>query len=150
MICIDGRQVGVREDSTSASVETVELRPGYHFYWKIWDAMYVDDPMPLEGVGPPLQDPEELDRLWEDHPNARSLGGPVSGSVLRRFHKRDPLMQFEANADFFARGTQFRLRRKIVAIESPKAWRSHRDPVVARILAERIYDVPWSKDEICR
>jgi hypothetical protein len=146
--CKDHRQLYAREVFTGALAETVFVRPGYNLGWRGWDAVYVDDATPVQGVPAPTEDPEELEKSG-DHPNARVFAGMVSGSKVRGGQGNQPSINVDHQSEVLARGTRYRLRRKIVAFEYI-ARSGDRLPRVERVLAARIVEAPWTMESVCR
>ncbi len=145
LVCRDRHHLQVREDSTSARTETVFVRLGYHFAWRSWDAIYVEDSAPVTSS---WKDPEEVWKSRAD-PNARALSRRMSGR--RSFREEDHIL-LEPIADLLTRGTQYRFRRKIIAFESSNAWGSHWNPELGdyRVLAQQILEAPWTMESLCR
>jgi hypothetical protein len=144
--CVDGRWLRASEDSASASVETVLVRPGYILHCESWDAIYVEDATPLEGLAPPAADPQAL---AETHPYARRIGGSISRGRDLWLGQYFSSMSFEQHADLLARGTRYLFRRKLVVSEVIRGG-GGRPAKTTRILAEHILDAPWTMESLCR
>jgi hypothetical protein len=139
----------VREDSSSARTQVIQVRSGYHVGWRSWGAVYVDDVEGIPDSAKPPEDPEILDESDVRYASARAMGRGTGGGLNLPGGSRP--VSLALVADLLERGTKVRLRIKEVVFETSLPSRSHWSPEFGdyRVLAEQIVEATWTKGSTC-